>query len=568
MVCLVLATVALFAIFALHTFLHCIALQYPAAASTPNQKGKIPLHYAAREGRSLAMVQYFLRAAPETVRIATTKGKLAVHFAAGDGHAAIASELLRYYPESAVVATSSKGKLPLHFCARWGYLDIAYELLHVHPEAVRAMDWEGSLPLHDAAREGQYQMSRYLIERFPQALQTANLRGEIPLFSAVRSANIKLALLMIQAWPLGGRHILRHNASVFDDHVSGWNADILELLLRGAVDNLRDETECPLLRGHEPPTVRLMNPTTATSVAIGNTWVNGDFAPHKPTDTMKRFKKACGLNSAAALKLVGQCSASAVSTKYPPYHHEQQQQQKERNDDKDEPQQNAAFFLGQCDSVSSPKATNAATMALMRSKSPILSMEHEVHETAIDSKAPDMKREARKRSRRNQRHSLDEEGLLVERKFIHLHAAFESKVSSHVIQHILQAHAEDRTKVDERGRLALHWAVTHCQEDHDDIVNLIITSNLITQSAASTPDSSGKYPLHLAIESRADVRIISALLLAYPVVGVDPCRTTDSLFSDATPVQMATHCGCDLSTVFLLLRVDPSFVTRMVHDFR
>lgn len=483
------------------------------------------------------MVRYFLHVAPETAAIATDKGKLAVHFAAGDGHAAITSALLQQYPQSAALP-STKGKLPLHFCARWGYLEIAHELLGVYPDAVRALDWEGSLPLHDAAREGQYRMARYLIERFPVALQTANLRGEIPLFPAVRSANVDLVTLMIQAWPMGGKHILRNVSA--DDNVASWNWGILELLLRGAVNNLRG---CALLQGREPPTVRLTDDVQPVAVASS-----------EELKAQKEEKKAAAKQSSS--------NAAAAAQ-------QQQQPRLVEAPHRWAPAAVAAPPFASLSSSFSPvvvaqmEKTTASLSAFaasipVRSKSPILGSGCDFG----NERSSDGRKKAKDVRKRSRQMSVDDG--VVERTFIPLHAAFESKAASHVIQHVLQEQPEDVTRIDERGRHVLHWAVTHCH-NQDAIVELVLnhhntnSSAILTPEAARAVDSTGKLPLHLAIANRADVRIISALLEAHPAAGVEPCRTMDRFF-DKTPLHMATHYGCDLSTVFVLLRVDPSFV--------
>jgi ankyrin repeat protein len=212
----------------------------------PNKKGKIPLHFAAREGR-IEMVRFLLSLDPVMVTLPSKKNKLALHFAAGEGHQTIVSELLDLYPQGALTR-SSKGKLPLHLAARWGHLKVAKALLSLYPDSIRGLDSEGSLPLHDAAREGQVTMVQYLFRIYPRGLMTANIRNEIPLFPAVRSGNLDLVIVLIQAWPAGGKFVLRH--ACVDDNVQYWSGEILELLLRGAMGNLAN---CALLDGREAP---------------------------------------------------------------------------------------------------------------------------------------------------------------------------------------------------------------------------------------------------------------------------------------------------------------------------
>lgn len=224
--------------------------QCPACAWTPNQKGKTPMHYAAREGKQ-EIVELFLQVTPYTATIASQKYKLPLHFAAGNGHIEIVKMLLRVYPKGATLP-SAKGKLPIHFAARWGNLETCRLLDAVYPEGVRTQDYEGSFPLHDAAREGQLPTARFLLARYKRALVTANIRHEVPLFPAVRSGNVDLVILFLQAWPLGGKYILQDVSSA--DHMEDWGWDVLELLLRGAVNNF---IGCTLIDGKEPPPVRL-----------------------------------------------------------------------------------------------------------------------------------------------------------------------------------------------------------------------------------------------------------------------------------------------------------------------
>lgn len=466
------------------------------------------------------MVHFFLRACPETAAIATDKGKLALHFSAGDGHYAISCALLRHYPRSAALP-SAKGKLPLHFCARWGYLDIARDLIRVYPDAVRALDGDGSLPLHDAAREGQYRMARYLIERFPVALQTANLRGEIPLFPAVRSAHVSLVALMIQAWPMGGKHILRNVRP--DDNVTSWNWDIVELLLRGGVNNLHG---CALLRGREPPTVCLTDDDVQPVALISPEEVAGQSIDKKAAAIQSALQPQPRL--AEALHPWAPVTGAAMAPL-------------------------PLNMLRRSQSPASAAATSTVAAMPVRSKSPILSGDR--------CSAGSTSKSDRKRSRS----MIAEEEVVVARPFLHLHAAFECGAACEVIQLVLEMRPGDVMRTDGRGRLCLHWAVTHCRDDA--IVNLVLHSTtpgvvaICTPEAARAVDHTGKLPLHLAIAARADVRVISALLEAHPAAGVERCQGGDEFYGKM-PIDMATHFDCDLSTIFALLRVDPTFVNR------
>jgi ankyrin repeat protein len=453
------------------------------------------------------MVFYLLRIAPDTASLPTQIGKLAVHFSTCEGHLPITSALLWNYPESASMP-SGKGKLPLHFCARWGYVDVAHELLGVYPDAVRALDWDGSLPLHEAAREGQHRMARYLIKRLPMALQVANLRGEIPLFSAVRSGNLDLVALMIQAWPMGGKYVLQGLTK--DDNVHGLSSDILELLLRGAVNNL---SGCRLFEGRQPPTIQLID----------------DVAPLAAMPAkLKANKKAKKDKTSKEPKLVDvPLRRMAVSaTFHPP----------------------STIACPEYSQTSTATATFGGSLP-PRSKSLVLT-------SSCCS---------RLRNKWSRRESEIDESSVKGPTFVPMHAAFASAASIHVIERVLQENAHDSDKQDERGRYPLHYAVAHCRRDQDDIVQLLLskpgTNNILNRQAATTQDGKGRLPLYLAIANHADVRIVKKLLELYPESGIKPCGTPDR-FLAATPISMATYYNSDLSTVFELLRVDPGFVAK------
>jgi hypothetical protein len=70
----------------------------------------------------------------------------------------------------------------------------------------------------------------------------------------------------------------------------------------------------------------------------------------------------------------------------------------------------------------------------------------------------------------------------------------------------------------------------------------------------------GRLALHLALMSRASCRLVEFLLEANPSSGVEHCETVDARFGDKLPLHMATAHDCDLSTIYMLLRGDPTIV--------
>jgi ankyrin repeat protein len=514
--------------------------QYPQAASTPNANNKIPLHYAAREGHS-ELVDFLVRCQPHTAAIPTNKQKLALHFAAGDGHVGVVQTLLQVYPIGASMP-SAKGKIPLHFAARWGHLQIAKDLLEVYPEGASTLDWEGSLPLHDAAREGQYEMARYLIQRYPLALATANLQGEIPLFPAVRSRNLELVILCVQAWPMGGKHVLVNVSADDNLHTMGW--DMVELLLHGAVGNV---SGCRLLASKQQGGKQQHNMIPAR-LSSHQDIIAASPSPETQPDSSRKDGTPDSAKAKASTRVAQHPTDALLAAAAPAV---------------------AAAAAANMDGQGSPAVMDFA-VAVPRSKSPILEILEEVEETDRKKQSSGRKR-PRLGSTDNQDVTCGGDGCGVvspshatappcperEQTFIALHAALECGASSHVIRYILTERPEQVELSDDLDRLPLHLAVAQCRTEEQ--ADLVLDGILQPFPEASLRrDAQHRLPLHIAIASPGtSMRVIAALLLAFPTAGVEPCRTNDE-WHHQMPIHMACHFDCCLSSVYLLLRADPS----------
>jgi ankyrin repeat protein len=518
-------------------------MQYPQAASSPNSNNKIPLHYAAREGH-LELVDYLVQCQPHTAAIPTNKQKLALHFACGDGHSQVVATLLKVYPSGASMP-SAKGKIPLHFAARWGHLQIARDLLDVYPEGAEQLDWEGSLPLHDAAREGQYEMAKYLLGKFPLALATANLQGEIPLFPAVRSRNLDLVILCVQAWPMGGKHVLQNISA--DDNLQSMGWDMVELLLHGAVGNL---TGCRLLASKQVAgggggggQNHMIVPARLSS---DQDIIAASPSPEKPKKC-KKVKASMRVAQHPTNALLAVAAPATVAK--------------------------AATAITDGQGAASLAVMDFA-VAVPRSKSPILEiLENDDEETDRKKQSSGRKRPRLGSTDRQDMVYGDGGGGVVtsqdaatppcaparEQTFIALHAALECGASSHVIRYILTERPDQVEIVDDLHRLPLHLAVAQCQSEEQ--ADLVLDGILKPfPEAAMRRDADNRLPLHIAIASQGtNMRIIAALLLACPTTGVEPCRTNDE-WHHQMPIHMACHFDCCLSSVYLLLRADPSSI--------
>jgi ankyrin repeat protein len=472
------------------------------AAATPNQKGKIPLHYAAREGRT-DMVTFFVKQDPMTASILSTKDKLALHFAAGEGHFDVVRALLEAHPQGSKLA-SKKGKVAMHFAARWGHVHVARELLQYSPETISTLDYEGSSPLHDAAREGQTEMVKFLLKHWPEGLKQENLRGETPVFPAVRSGNLELVTYMIRAWPAGGRHVLQRVGQ--EDNVAGWAPQMLEVCLRGAVNvwqSSQDE------RDHEEAS-KAMNVESQTAFASPGS----------------AFRSA----------------ASSSSFVNPPLE----------------------------ESPTSDESENGSLdIHLPRSKSPILSEAGQGHKASKRRSLVHVGEYPDKRSRSD--HSYGREESLSElraisehRSFLELHAALECGASAPVLACILDRNGRSQGSTsDELGRLPLHVAMENAAtQDKQEVVDLILKHIWKPMEAACfRRDFLGRLPLHVGLMNRADPKLINALLQSNPSSAVGHCEILDARFMYSSPLEMAIACRCPLSTIYVLVRADPSIVS-------
>jgi ankyrin repeat protein len=503
---------------------------YPAAALMHNKKGKIPLHYAAREGR-MEMVHFLLQRYPKSAAVMTRKLKLPIHFAAGDGHVEVVRALLRANPSGASTP-SKKGKVALHFAARWGHMTIARDLVRLCPRCVEMLDYDGSLPLHDAVREGQLEMARFLVERYPQGMTKANIRGELPLFGAIRSGNVDLCAFLIRSWPASGKHVLQMVRA--EDNVGDWDPAILDMCLRGAVNNFSDVPEehvIPSFTTYSFSTYQDCSHSTP-STSSSSTAQSKPGRPRALT-CLDRDSSGSSQGSAASMEVSMIVSSAAAQ----PF---------------------AGFLWAPAD-----RLTPGLDITLPRSKSPMLDDGISGQKRSA-ADGTNFSKKSRKGSLGDDEKSRSSRSIasevLARNTFYQLHAALETSASLQVLECVVNRHSEEQlTQADDFGKLPLHVALEHCRSPGS--VDLILDRIWKPyMAAASRRDYLGRLPLHLALLTRADSLLIKPLLEANPSSGVEYCDAVDPRFGDKLPIHVATENGCDLSTIFLLVKGDPTAV--------
>ena len=490
-------------------------------------------------------MQFLLRVSPQTAAMASWKDKLALHFAAGEGHLDVVQELLRVYPQGAYLP-SAKGKLPLHFCSRWGHQDVAMELLRYYPDAVRALDWEGSLPLHEACREGQAAMARFLMDLLPEALATANLRNELPLFPAVRVNSLELVIDLLQAWPAGAKHVLQNVTE--DDRIATWDPAIVEALLRATVESWDDFVPW---QSRPPAIFRLQAEVNYVLPVVSE---EGDEEGKGARGKEKSEKSGKKKNKVKKDKK------------------NKDKKNKQEELGTIEHRQPRLWTAGPFTSIRVERITHFKSLSRpARSKSPLLKIRDE----------PFRPSKRIRRSYRKQR-SLDGETdddfdafsvLTTEdgRVFLPLQAALVAKASLPVLKFVQELFPDTaRDVTDHEKKSLLHLALEHGELARDVEENggtdWIFEHVYHPSLAAERESCKNALPLHLALANRASCRIVKALLVANPSSAVDSCQTRDE-FSHEKPLTLACQSGCDHSTIYLLLRADPSVVTGMCNAF-
>jgi len=442
------------------------------------------------------MVRFLLQQFPTSAKIMTEKGKLPLHFACIEGHIEVVRDLLRVYPSAAEIP-SKTGKVALHFAARWGHLTIARDLCRLYPPCIDTLDYEGSNPLHEATRFGQFGMTKFIVERCPSAMEKLNIRGEIPLFAGIRSGNIELCAFLIQAWPESGKQVLQ--ALGASDDVSSWEPEILNMCLRGAVGNFTDLSikEKEYTDDHAKGIIDRIN----TNGLVSQSTQNSEQQSGDATDrTGQKYNED--------LHITNQQIPTGVQ---------------------------------------------------VRSKSPILGLDNCGKKRCPLDGADSKKRQRcrfTEKDTENPTH-LAYRKTLEKNTFLQVHAALECSATINVLKCVLDRYPEQTSIQDDYGRLPLHIAISHCRSK--DSVDFILERIWKPHQGASFHrDYFNRLPLHLALMTRADSRFVEVLLQKYPSSGVEPCDVVDE--QNLLPIHMATTYGCDLSTLFLLVRSDPAMV--------
>ena len=177
----------------------------PGEVREKNDRGKLPLHFAADYEAPLDVVRYLVEQYHDSVREKNNNGNLPLHLAA-DNKAPL--DVMRYlveqYPDSVREKDRAYKNLPLHLAARnKAPLDVVRYLVEQYPGGVREKDIYGNLPLHRAAWNAPLDVVRYLVEKYPDGVREKNEGGNLPLHKAAWNAPLDVVRYLVEQYPQG-----------------------------------------------------------------------------------------------------------------------------------------------------------------------------------------------------------------------------------------------------------------------------------------------------------------------------------------------------------------------------
>ena len=126
------------------------------------------------------------------------KGYIPLHYAASNGHLEVVKYLIVELHCDPMDKNQYDGTTPLHYACRYDYLNIAQYLIreeHCNPSCENEY---GETPLHYACRYGHLNISQYLIREEHCNPSCENEYGETPLHNACRCGHLNIAQYLIR----------------------------------------------------------------------------------------------------------------------------------------------------------------------------------------------------------------------------------------------------------------------------------------------------------------------------------------------------------------------------------
>eukprot|EP00956_Cyclotella_meneghiniana_P025460 scaffold53208_cov37-Cyclotella_meneghiniana.AAC.3 len=206
------------------------------AVSTPNDDGKLPLHYASCT-KPLTFVKLLFDAHPDGIFVRDNEGKTPVDIARSHCHADVIDffeyqfefhrqaqeyqdpdvngqlpihrvqqmksenvslgtiKLMVEAHRASVTVANIHGCIPLHLACQFGHVDIVKYLAEEDRNSLTTLDNGGNLPLHHACLAGKPDIISYILNMTDHGVAVRNNAGKLPiqilLFDAICDRNLQ-----------------------------------------------------------------------------------------------------------------------------------------------------------------------------------------------------------------------------------------------------------------------------------------------------------------------------------------------------------------------------------------
>lgn len=469
------------------------------------------------------IVQALLVSHPQLAKVPTTRDcSLPLHYAVRLDSLFIVRRLLQRYREG-VSMQNAKGKTPLHFAARNGRLDICRQILQIAPETASIACENGKLPLHFACREGHLDICWLLLQAHPEGASWQTDKCKVALHFAARWGHLQLAQVLVKFFPQGVSTLDCEGSLPLHDATRQGQFKMVQYLVSLYPKGLRQEN----VRGETPLFTAVRSGNLELSHFLMQAWPEGG----------KRVLQSAQFDDQVGSwepELLSMCLYYGAA-------------EKEGG--------NMPAGIAKRDLTIIPKGSTSKRPA----STTICSFAKRRH-LEYDSGNDDQHREL----------LTSQHGTTT---FLPLHAALECGASSAVLTHILEKGTNQLMQRNSLGMLPLHVAAANFRQETLSVIISMLWKRY--EQASSVRDNSGRLPLHLALQSRADCRLVECLLQSPKkdedslpahfdsssggMVSADtPLQQQSTTILEEYPLLMATEYGCDLSTVYLLLREDPT----------
>jgi len=230
----------------LETLEHLLLIS-PQSSWAQNYHGDRPLHAACQLPHvDEEVIKLLLFAFPEGASAKNKAGKLALHFAAANVRSLDTIILVYSAFKNAVLEKEGKNNSkPLHYaCAFQAPLPIVQFFAEMHPHALEERNKQGDLPLHlSLMYDAPVEVRLFLLSKYARSVQERDSKGRLPLHIAAQSQSITGIVIeaLLSAYPESINEVVVDNCDQSDNN---WRAGkkaihIAMRFLHGRADIIR-----------------------------------------------------------------------------------------------------------------------------------------------------------------------------------------------------------------------------------------------------------------------------------------------------------------------------------------